>query len=214
MPFIKQFCLFVILHLAINANGQVYYGFKANYGLSFNRSSEIKYDDKFDFLDFKVRFIEQDISPTLTAFVFYTEDIIYLQAEIGYRTVKTRFSFVDFRTIDNLMPQFDEKSRHSIIIPLLAGVNIHRFKFGVGPIVSFIVNENQVFESFDEFEDRSKSFNGGFRISTSMQLYHFYFDFSFEQRFNGVAESFYYRGDNKGFSEQSQFINFGLGYLF
>lgn len=212
--FKKHIWFVIFLFLSINGTSQVYYGLKANYALSFNRSAEIKYDDRFDFLDYKVKFLEQDISPTITAFVFYTKDIIFLQAELGYRSVKTRFSYVDFRTIDNLMPQFDNKVRRSIMVPVLAGVSIDRFKFGVGPILSFVISENQIFESFDDFEERSRSFNGGFRIGASMQLYHLYFDLSFEQRFNGVAESFYYRGDNKGFTKQSQLINFGLGYMF
>ena len=211
---IKYISLVVFIFLSIDAKTQVYFGLKANYALSFNRSAEIKYDDRFDFLDYKVKFLDQDISPTITAFVFYTKDIIFLQAELGYRTVKTRFSFIDFRTADNLMPQFDNKVKRSIMIPVMAGVSVDRFKFGLGPVLSFVINENQIFQSFEMFEERSRSFNGGFRIGASMQLYHLYFDLSFEQRFNGVAESFYYRGDNKGFSEQSQLINFGLGYLF
>jgi len=211
---LKYICLTLFAFLCINGNSQVYFGLKANYALSFTRSAEIKYDDRFDFLDYKVKFLDQDISPTFTAFIFYTKDIIFLQAELGYRTVKTRFSYVDFRTIDNLLPQFDSKSRSSIIIPILAGISVDRFKFGVGPILSFVINENQIFESIEAFEERSKAFNGGFRIGASMQLYHLYFDLSFEQRFNGVAESFYYRGDNKGFTKQSQLINLGLGYMF
>ena len=193
---------------------QIQFGIKANYALSFNRSAEIKYDDDFDFLDYKVRFLEQDISPVFSGFITYKKDIIFLQGEVGYRTIKTRFSYINFRTFDNLDPQFETKINRSIIVPVQAGVFFDKFKFGVGPIFSFTVSENDIFTSIVDFEERQSSFDGGFRVGLGMELYRLHFDISFEQRFNGVAEDFYYRQDNKGFTNQSQFLNFGLGYLF
>lgn len=206
--------LFVALAFSLKCESQVLFGVKVNYGLSFNRSSEIKYDDKFDFLDYKVRFIEQDISPVISAFILYKNEIMFLHGEIGYRTVRSRFSYINYLTYDDLTPQLETKTAHSIIVPILAGINIEKFRFGAGPILSYTIKENSIFESIVDFEERTTKFNPGFRIGMGLQLYRLYFDLSFEQRFNGVAESFYYRGDNKGFDQQSQFLNFGLGYLF
>lgn len=206
--------IYLVFKLVSLCHSQVQFGFKANYALSFNKSAELKYDDKFDFLDYKVKFIEQDISPVISGFVLYKNEIIFLQGEIGYRTIKTRFSYINYLTYDNLIPLLETKVSHSIIIPILAGVNIDNFTIGAGPIFSFIAKENDIFSSILDFEERSIRFNPGFRIGMGLQFYRLYFDLSFEQQFNGVAEAFYYRGDNKGFDQQSQFINFGLGYLF
>ncbi|NNL91393.1 MAG: hypothetical protein HKO66_04100 [Saprospiraceae bacterium] len=193
---------------------QIQVGVKANYTLSFDKSQEIKLDDELDFLTYKISFLEQDISPVISGFISYSNDLIFIQGELGYRRIQSRFLYTNFSSLDDVVPILETKRTNSIIVPFTAGLRMEGIKFGAGPIFSFVINENQIFKSIESFEERSKKLKTGFRVGVGIELYQLHFDLNFEQRFDGVAESFYYRGDNKGFNAQSQFISFGLGYLF
>ena len=217
MPHLKYLLVFIIpfVFCPTKVDAQLYGGVKGSYSIPFVRSQEVKYDDKLDFLMYKVKFIEQDVSPTISAFAHYRNDFLYLQTEIGYRRVRSKFSSIDYLNYEDLTPTLETKETNYIIIPVTAGVRFKNFKFGCGPVVSIIANENKIFKDMLFFEERRKNVEYGFSYTAGLVLYRLNINITYEYQFEGVGDYFYFRGDNsKSFSNQPQFINLGLGYLF
>lgn len=202
------------IFLSKRMDAQVYFGIKGSYSIPFIRSSELKLDDFQDFIVYKIKFIEQDVTPTISAFTYYRNEIIYLQGEIGYRRVRSRYSSINYLNFSDLTPINRTKETNYIVIPLTAGLRFENFKFGAGPVISVITSENEVFEGLEYFEERRSSTEYGFSFTVGMALYRLHIDLSYEYQFNGVGEYFYFRENNQGFQQQSQFLNIGLGYLF
>jgi len=210
----KYVLSFIFLFSGVCSNAQLYYGIKGTYSLPFTRSQEIKYDDAKDFLTYKVRFIEQDVSPMISGFLYYRNDIMYLQGELGYREVKTRFSSIDYVNFDNEIPIESVKKTRYLHIPLTAGIRFNNFKFGAGPVFSYILQQNEIFKEIPNFEERRRKMESGFAFNFGIVLYRLHLDLSYEYQFAGVGEYLYYRLDSKGFKNQAQFINLGLGLVF
>ena len=185
----------------------------ASYHLSFNKSSEIKYDDQFDFLTYKVRFIEEDIAPVLGAFISYENKLVYVKGGLALRNINSRFSYIDYLNYDDLSPKEVTKETRSILLPLEAGLRVENIKFGAGPTLAFHYSENKIFEGIDEFEERRRNFDSGFHINISYELNKLQFELMYEQRFHGVGDYFYYRGDQKAFQQASQYIGLSLAYV-
>jgi len=212
---LKKYILAIsFLCFFLTADSQLYLGVKGSYTLSFSRSQEIKYDDTQDFLTYKIRFIEQDVSPSVHVFAYYRNDLIYIQGEIGYRNIKTRFSSTNFLSLDNLTPIEVIKKTDYLIFPISAGLRVENFKFGVGPVFSIIVGENPIFEEIESFEERRTRVESGFAFNFGMALYRLHIDLSYEMKFNSVGDYLYYRKDSKGFDNPVQYLSVGLGFLF
>ena len=209
------FILICFCFIGLNESvAQLYGAVKVTYSLPFIRSQKVKYDDHLDFLLYKVRFIEQDVSPTISAFAYFRNELLYLEGGIGYRRVRSKFSSIDYLNYEDLTPQLETKETNYFVIPITTGIRFENFKFGFGPVVSIIASENKIFENLQFFEERRDNVEYGFSINAGLALYRLHIDISYEYQFNGVGDYFYFRGDRKGFTNQSRFVNIGLGYLF
>lgn len=211
---IKFLCLLFAFIFCNNIQAQFYPGIKGSYAIPFIRTQEIKYDDAFDFLVYKVRFIEQDVSPTISLFGYYRNDKIYLQGELAYRRVKSRFASFDYLKENDPIPIMETKETNYLMVPLSAGVRFQNFKFGCGPVISFILSENKLFEELLYFEEKRRKMEYGFSFSAGLALYRLHIDISYQLQFEGVGDYIYFREDSKGFTNQPQFVNLGLGFLF
>lgn len=215
MSFKSSFTILAMLLFILPEIGaQLYVGVKGTYSLPFARAQEIKYDDAQDFLTYKMKFVEQDVSPMMSVFAYYRNDIIYLQGEVGYRRVNTRFSSVNYLNPPDITTIETIKKTNYLLVPLSAGIRFDRFKFGVGPVFGFILSQNTIFEEIESFEERRRQMDAGFQFQFGITLYRLHIDLSYEYQFNSVGDYLYYRQDAKGFDSQAQFVNLGLGFLF
>ncbi len=194
--------------------GQLYYGIKGTYSITFNSQQEIKYDDGQDFLIYRVNFLEMDVSPTVSLLGYYRKDWIYFQTELAYKRVKTRFlatNYVDLRNITEIQ---NIKLTHSIDLPLIAGARLDRFKLGFGPVFSYILSENPIFQDINLFQERRSRVETGFGFQFGIVLYRLHVDLNYQYRFNDVGDYLYWRGDHRGFSQRVQFLDLGLAFVF
>jgi len=192
----------------------LYGGVKAAYSIPFNEQHEIKYDDALDNFIYRVKFIEQDYTPTVSIVGYYRKDLVYFQTEIGYRRAKTKFLADNYIDLDNITTTEYVKKTHSLEFPLVAGVRLDRFKLGVGPVFSFIISENPIFEDVDFFEERRSNLETGFSFNVGILLYRIHLDVSYKYQFGGVADYLYWRQDFKGFSDPVQYLDVGMGFYF
>ena len=200
--------------LSTTLSSQTYVGVKGSWSVPFNRPHEIKYDDAQDFFIFRLGFIEQDFTPTVSVVTYYRNDIIYLQGELGYRRAKTRFNFDNLIDLENIISSTAEKTTHSLDIPLIAGVRLERFKLGVGPTFSVILAENELFSEVEFFEERRNTVEAGFGFQFGVVLDRLHIDLNYQYRFNGVADYLYWRSAIQGFSDPVQYLDLGLIFLF
>lgn len=210
----KFIIIFFTLSAGMQLTGQVYFGISASYSVPFTRSEEIKYDDKQDFLTYSLRFVELDVSPSLNTYVYYKNELMYLQAGLGYRQVKTRFRSINYLELGKQTPVETVKKTNYITLPVHAGICFDRFRFGAGPVFGYIIGQNTIFEEIENFEERRRPIDAGFAFNFGITIYRIQLDLSYEYQFNSVGDYLYYRKDEKGFNNQAQFINLGLGLIF
>ncbi|MBT8190271.1 MAG: hypothetical protein KJO29_07555 [Bacteroidia bacterium] len=210
----KAILIFIISASGIHLSGQLYFGINASYSIPFTRSEEIKYDDAQDFLTYSLRFVELDVTPSLNTYIYYKNEIMYLQGGIGYRQIKTRFRSISYLEFGKQTPVETIKKTSYLMLPIHAGICFDRFKFGAGPVFGYIVDQNNIFEEIESFEERRRRLDTGFAFNFGITIYRFQLDLSYEYQFNSVGDYLYYRKDEKGFNNQAQFINLGLGLIF
>jgi len=206
--------IFLFITISATLTGQMYFGVKGTYSIPFNRSHEIKYDDDQDFFIYRVNFVEQDFSPTVSLVGYYRNDLIYLQSELAYRRSKTKFLADNFIDLENITNTSEVKTTHTIDLPLIAGVRLDRFKLGVGPTFSIIISENELFSDIEFFEERRSRVETGFGFQTGVVLYRLHLDLTYQYRFNGVGDYLYWRKEFKGFSDPVQYLDLGLAFFF
>lgn len=211
-------CLFAVTLLTLlglsQLAGQAYIGIKGTYSIPFNRPEEIKYDNADDEFIYRVNFVEQDFTPTISIVGYYREELVYFQTELAYRRTKTKFNSDNYIDLSNIISRTNVKTTHSIDVPLIAGVRLDRFKLGVGPMFSFIVAQNKIFQDTDLFEERRKFLESGFAFQTGIVLYRLHLDLTYQYRFHGVGDYLYWRSEYKGFSTPGQYLDLGLGFYF
>lgn len=199
---------------SIQANCQFYYGIKGSYSIPFNKTQEIKYDDANDFFVYRVNFLDQTVSPTVSIIGYYRKDLVYFQSEIQYKSVKTRFRADNYIDLDNITNEDHTKVTRSIDIPISAGVRIDRFKLGVGPTFSVIIDENRIFQDTDFFVEQRANVEMGFGFHFGVLLYRLHLDIAYQYRFNQVGDYLYWRGVHKGFSQPVRYIDIGMAFMF
>lgn len=204
--------LFIFLSNGESLKSQLTVGIKASYFLSMSQAQELSYDDTQDFLSHKIRFIEEDVSPVPELFASLSNERTYVKLGLAYRRIQTRFSFRDFLDYANTHYSPELKRSSTLLLPMEAGLKLKNMRFGAGPSLSFLVSENTVFESIRELEERRNMFTTGYHISFSITHNRLMFEILFEERFHGVAEYIYYRGDSQSFDQRAKYISLGLAY--
>ena len=211
----KQFLISLLfITLSYLGDAQTYFGIKGNYSLSFARAEINKYDDAQDFLLYHVEMLDQDVSPGITLFTYFRNDPIYIQAELSYRRTEINFLVIDALRFDNLQPQRTTKRTDYIQIPIHGGLQYYNLKLGAGALVSLAISENIAFEEFDFFEERRRKFETGFTANIGLVFKRLQLELSYEYQTGGIADYIYFREDKKGFTQDVQFVNLGLGLLF
>lgn len=205
---------FTIICFSIRIQAQTYFGIKGTYALSFTKSEVVKYDDVQDFLLYQITLKDQDVLPSVSAYIYYRNDPIYLQAELSFRRTEINFAVIDVLMPDDLRPRNRTKRTDKILVPIHAGLQYQNLKFGGGPIVSYIINENEVFEALDHFEERRQTVEIGFSINFGLVIRRLELDISYEMHLDGTADYFYFRETKKGFIQDNRLVKLGLGFLF
>ena len=205
-------CLFST-NLCVLLSGQFHYGIKGSLGLSFNKAELNRYDDKDDFLVYELRYLDQDILPTIALSAFYKQGWVYFQSDIGYGRVKTNFRGNNYFDLNQITSDIKSKTTHSIDVPVLAGLSINQFKLGVGPIFSFLLSENAVIPDIAEFEERRSSIENGFLFQAGIIINKLHIELSYDYRFNQIGDYLYFRGVNNKFDQSIQYIRMGVGVM-
>lgn len=196
------------------AIGQTYFGVKGTYSIPFNRPHEIKLDDANDLFIYRLTFIEQDYTPTVSLVTYYRNEVIYLQGELAYRRANTRFRAENFIDLENITNTSVTKTTHSLDIPLIAGVRLDRFKLGAGPMFSVILSENELLPEVEFFEERRNALEAGFGFQVGIVLYRLHVDLNYQIRFNGAGDFLYWRSNFSGFDDPIQYLDLGLAFFF
>ena len=204
----------MLLSLSTDSSAQLYGGIKASFSIPFNEQQLNKYDDAEDNFIYSVRFIEQDYTPTISIVGYYRQDLVYFQTELGYRRARTKFLATDLIDLNDITITEYVKTTHILDIPLVAGIRLDRFKLGVGPIFSFILSENAIFENVEFFEERRGNLEAGFSFNVGVLLYRIHIDLSYRYQFRGVADYLYWRSAANGFHDPVQYLDLGMGFFF
>jgi hypothetical protein len=204
---------FLIIFLGLESEAQVRLGIKGNVSLSFNRQQQILYDDYNDFLLYRLTVLEQDVSPGFGIMAYMKNDLLFFQPEIMYNQIATNFrleSFIEDSPTEALI----KKKTSFINIPIKAGLWIDKFKLGVGPVVSIIISDTDATLQDDRFEEQRRNVEMGFTFNFGVIVDWLHFDLSYESRFNGIAEYFYFRDARAGFRGQPGYLHVGIAIVF
>jgi len=209
----KILWLFLIASFgATDLMGQLRLGVKADLSLSFNRKQQIFYDDFNDFLLYKLTVLEQDVGMGIGLVGYAENEYLFFQPEITYKQIKTGFLLESF-IVDAPYNDRIDKVTSFINVPIKAGVKVDKFKLGVGPIVSFVADDTEVFSSDPRFEEQRDKVEMGFTFNLGMIQNWLHLEISYETRFNGIADYFYFRDTVAGFRGRPGYVHFGFALI-
>ncbi len=198
--------------LSIPIFGQNNFGVKSALTLSLAKAEQLLFDDPFDYLLYEVIFEEEDVSPSFGIFGITRDDNLFLQSELLYRNITSNFSYIIWEN-NPAIERMEAKRTHFIVWPVIGGIEIQRFKFGVGPVFSFIISENEIFSEFKHFEERREWLEAGFSFNVGAIIYRLHLDFRYELHFNRVGDYFVFNELQSGFGQSPGYFSMGLAYL-
>jgi len=144
---------------------------------------------------------------------YYEQGKVYVQLETMYKQSRSRFSAIDWSTIDRTTYN-ETKVTHFLVVPCLAGYRLENFKLGMGPIFSFILDENTLFEAIPEFTERRRNLETGVSMNVGLKLQRLHIDVNYELHFNKVADFVVFKQAQSGFAQSPGFFTLGMSYLF
>lgn len=195
------------------AQAQFQAGVKAAYSLSFARSSFLLFEDSNDLLNYEIIFFEEDIRPMYGLMGYYEQGKVFVQMETMYKQTRSRFKAIDWSTPDRTT--YDEtKVTHFLVVPCLAGYRLESFKLGMGPIFSFILDQNSLFDAIPEFTERRKNLETGVSMNVGLKVYRLHIDVNYELHFNKVADFVVFKRAQSGFAQSPGYFTLGISYLF
>lgn len=192
--------------------GQVHVGAKVAYSLSFGRSETLLFEDAEDLLAFEVKFSEEDVRPLMGLLAYYEQGKVYVQTEFLYKQTRSNFKAIDWRTLEQTTYR-EPKVTNFIQIPIQAGYRLGNLKLGVGPVFSFILSENDLFDEVRIFEERRRGYEAGFGFNVGLKFYKLHVDLSYEKHFNRVADYVIFKQQQSGFGQSPGYLSIGLAYL-
>ena len=209
----KQYIIYIIFNIwFVQAYGQVQVGAKVAYSLSFAKSQFLLFEDAEDLLQYEVRFLEDDIRPMYGIMSYYEQEKVFVQLEALFRQSSARFTSIDWSTIERKATNQTKKTS-ALWVPFLAGYKYERLKLGLGPIFTFVLNENTIFDGFSNFKERREALEMGFGFNCGLQVLRLHIDVNYEHHFNKVADYIIFREQQNGFAQSPGFLTIGLSYL-
>jgi hypothetical protein len=138
----------------------------------------------------------------------------FLQPEVLYTALRNNIDIYDLKAAnpDNANESVQKLSR--IDLPILMGYKFKAFKMGVGPVVTFIINENSDLKTITTYDLQLKKATVGYQAGVGLDIGHFAFDLKYEGSLTRLGDGIKIAGDEMKFdSRQNQFI-FSIGLFF
>jgi len=201
---------------------QLSIGPKVSYTNAFVGNSERLLDNSQNYVIYRLELDKQQVLPSLGAVAYYEFSnrfenrylSAYLQTELLFNQRRTHFTFENYLTNASPSLRAYSKSVSFIRVPIMGGFEYKFLKVGVGPIFSFVVNEQKVFTSFPNIDESYRRFEPATSLLLGIRIDDFIIDVSYEYHFNGVSEFIYYRNQLSGFKEQPNYLSINATYLF
>lgn len=191
---------------------QFHFGAKAAYSLSFARAKALLFDDQFDYLKYEIIFQDEDVLPMFGIIGIYEQEKVFVQTEILYKRTRSTFKAIDWRTVDRFT-YVETKMTDYLVTPFMAGYKKQNLTMGLGPIFSWIVNENQIFDVLEDFEERREILEMGFGFNIGVNLYKLHIDINYETHFNRLGDYFIFEQVQSGFGQSPGYFSLGLAYM-
>ena len=218
----KYFIIGLLLFASSNVFGQFMLGAKASYTSAFVDQSEQLYDNSQNYVIYRLELEKQQVLPSVGLIAYYGFEnrfenrnlSAFVQGELLYNFRRTHFTFENYLT--NASPQIQtyRKGVGFLRFPMMGGFQYRFLKIGVGPIFSFVVNEQKVFTSFPTIDEQYRRFEPASSILIGVRVDDFVVDVTYEYHFNGVSEFIYYKDRISGFREQPNYLSINVNYFF
>lgn len=202
--------------------GQLMFGPKVSYTTSFVGQSEQLYDNSQNFVIYRLELERQQVLPSFGAVAYYEFSnkfenrflSAFVQTELLFNNRRTFFTFENYLTNADPPIRSYRKAVSFLRVPMMGGLEYKFLKFGLGPIFSFVVNEEKVFTSFPNIDERFRTFEPAASLLVGFRIEDFILDLTYEYHFNGVSEFIYYKNQISGFKEQPNYLAINATYLF
>lgn len=195
-----------------DVSAQLRLGVKTDLSLSFNRQQEILYDDFNDFLLYRLTVLEQDLGVGFGLVGFAENEYLYFQPEITFKRITTGFQLESF-IIDQAFEDRIDKTTYFINVPIKAGFKLDKFKFGLGPMFSIVADDTPIISQDPRFEEKRDRVEAGFTFNFGLIQDWLHFEITYETRFNGIADFFFFRDTRAGFRGRPQYLHFSLALI-
>jgi len=189
---------------------QVRFGIRGGVNASFLKSSDVVTTD-----DYRIEIPHTSMLGYHAGLVSQIQLFnLFLQPELLYTATRNNIDIYDLKSgnPDEANESVQKLSR--IDVPILLGYKFKAFKMGVGPVVTFIINEDSDLHSITSYDLQLKKATVGFQAGIGLDVGQFAFDLKYEGSLTKLGDGIEIGGNEMTFdSRQNQFI-FSVGLLF
>lgn len=217
----KRIIYFSFLFLfPILCHAQLKIGAKVAFTKVFVTSEAQLYDNVNDFVIYSLDLDKQQMFPSIGPTIYYRFSerfenrnlAAFVQMESLFNFRRTHFNFKNFLISINHEEQIIKRNSW-IRVPIYGGIEFYKFRLGFGPMFSFLVHEQKVFEEIPDLREDARSFEPAAMVMAGVTFDNLVIDVSYEYHFNGVSEFLFYKEQINGFRDLPQFLSLNLSYL-
>lgn len=214
----KSFILtaIAILMCSLSATAQSKFGVTTTYSIS-TAGAEDTYRDlsRKTFSD-KIMYMGESRSAGIGVSLFHDFSFLYLRTEALYTREEQSYTIKQYSRSESGLSFANKEvidSRHMISIPITAGVQLSKVQLGVGPVLSFVIdNENSLLET-NRITYQQRSLEAGFQFYAGYAInQHITISARYESSFQTVGNRYRYDDQPMNFDVSPQRLDIAVSF--
>ena len=163
--------------------------------------------------DFKITYDSAD--PIYGIGVFVQDEIgwLYFQSDLLFTSYHTEFTVTAFNQTDDLIGKVVEEWKY-LDWQVLAGIYKKNYRFGVGPVVHILVDQESNFDEFALYNEKLRRLAYGMSAAVGYNFGLFTLDIKYERSFRTIGDHIWYDEFKSTFEGPPDILSSAVGFGF
>lgn len=190
---------------------QLKLGVSTSISSSFTSSNQTMLPGSDRLIAYDFQFVSQESVHSFGLVAYRDFGRLFFMPQVQYRKSTYNYSMMDY-AVTNAEFTPVQDVHHYIHIPVIAGVQLDKFRIGTGPIFNFLVDGEMQLAKYEGFEVSERNLKTGFQFVLGYDpIKQIKFNLKYETYFNGVSDDYYYLEKPTFLKNRSQLVTFGIG---
>lgn len=205
--------LIIILCVCINLGAQWKIGPSAAYGFVTQESAQINVVPMENFSAYKMEFVGSTPVQSIGFMAINDLGPVFLQSGLFATTYGLDFMLDGYKSMDRGSHIFREQY-YSIEIPFNAGIKVHGFKIGLGPVLDIAVDKDSDLAAVSGYRNTTKALDFGFQAMLGYRLGILNIDLKYLNKFSSITDAFDLGYDELKYKKSANRFMLAIGVAF